>query len=206
MLIFAVTIMMSACKNRKSAVEVTAEEATKIEVEAIKQKAKEIASETKSVQTMKALSVSTNIDIKKVATTSSDWIQTNGRTWEERDKEGKLLNTYKETNRDQWSIYLTDGKDNIQLDLWKKKATNHSTQKVAEILTEVKGSNKKVAAKTSPKIDATKVSTTTTEWVQTADKTWEERNKAGKTLNTYQETGRETFGRRKSLIVPRRKL
>lgn len=180
------------CKKNKTE-EAAAEEITKIEVEEIKQKAKELAAKPQAVQTMKALSVSKNIDIKKVAATESDWTQTNGKTWEERNKEGKLLNTYQESNRDQWSIYLTDGKDNIQLDLWTKKATNHSTQKVTKILTDVKGSNKQVAAKTSPKIDATKVSTATADWLQTADKTWEERNKSGKTLNTYQETGRDEW-------------
>jgi len=45
-----------------------------------------------------------------------------GKKWEEKAKgTNKLIDTFKETARDEWSVYLTNAGKDIRLDLYKKK-------------------------------------------------------------------------------------
>lgn len=69
----------------------------------------------------------------KVITASNIWIKTADKIWEEQTTAGVRVNTYQEKDRDTWSVYL-EGPANVQLDLFKKKAINKTTNTTADIV------------------------------------------------------------------------
>ena len=73
------------------------------------------------------------VNVGKVVTESGVWVKTGTSAWEERTASGQLVNTYKQNDKDEWSVYLI-GPATMQLDLWKKKAYNRSDKSQVNIV------------------------------------------------------------------------
>jgi len=76
----------------------------------------------------------TGVNASKVVTSSNIWLKTGDKKWEKQDLAGNVAGTFKETDRDDWSVYMNDGTTNMQFDLFRKKAINKKDNEKEDIL------------------------------------------------------------------------
>ena len=126
------------------------------------------------------------------------YIQKSGKTWVEEGKQQGVSNfTFKETHRDEWSVYLVDASRgvNIQLDLHTKKVmysdrNNPTSRELYNIIEQYSGVNGWTA------MSAKFVTSDNNRgfFAHTSGKTWEETNRRNpNTKFTFQEVGRDEW-------------
>lgn len=96
----------------------------------------------------------------------NSFVMTGNKAWEERRANGKTAFKFRETARDEWSVYLVDNSRGvrIQLDLWTKKITYSDTSGKKFVLAKVEKASSQVKSPTQVKERTKKYSVTA--WVE----------------------------------------
>jgi hypothetical protein len=125
-----------------------------------------------------------------VNTQTADFVLLAGKNWAEKTKDGKVVSSFVETQRDDWSVYLTDAsrKVDLQLDLFKKQVFYTDAATPQKPLYRILGSSAEVKGG-----NVVRVLAGTNTFSMVGPDRWTEAGADGKVAFTFTESSRDEW-------------